>query len=196
MTDRVNGGDEALAALRQLQERVADLENARGASGRRARLLPWVALCAATLGALIGRTLLLAAAENPERVFAPSRPLADPGRPLPFAHDGGLEALIAEGFGLRAADISDRAKVIGLVAALQHTAVPVVESPAGGPVLDGASVERLRASLTSVVDRLTEDALPNRAQPAPAAPGRRAPADSGATDALDELIARANRRSE
>jgi hypothetical protein len=75
--------------------------------------------------------------------------------------------------------------------------VPVVESPAGGPALDGASVERLRASLTSVVDRLTEDALPNRVQSALAPPGRRrAFTDSAAADALDNLIARANRRSE
>jgi hypothetical protein len=169
---------------------------AEAASDAATIVKPALTAPAPDLGVLIGRTLMLAAAEKPERVFAPSRPLADPGRPLPFARDNGLEALIAEGFGIRAADISDRAKAVGAVAALQHTAVPVVESTAGGPVLDGASVERVRASLTSVVDRLTEDARPNRAQPAPAAPGRRARADSGATDALDELIARANRRSE
>ena len=170
---------------------------AEAASDAATIVKPALTAPAPDLGALIGRTLMLAAAEQPDRVFAPSRPLADPGRPLPFAHDGGLEALIAEGFGLRAADVSGRTKVVGPVAALQHTAVPVVESPAGGPALDGASVERLRASLTSVVDRLTEDALPNRVQSALAPPGRRrAFTDAAAADALDNLIARANRRSE
>ena len=169
---------------------------AKAASDAATIVTPVLTAPAPDLGALIGRTLMLAAAEKPDRVFAPSRPLADPGRPLPFAHDGGLEALIAEGFGLRAQDVSDRAKVVGPVAALQHTAVPVVESPAGDPALDGARVERLRARLTSVVDGLTEDALANRVQPPPVAGGRRARTDAGAADALDELIARANRRSE
>ena len=150
---------------------------AKAASDAATIVTPVLTAPAPDLGALIGRTLMLAAAEKPDRVFAPSRPLADPGRPLPFAHDGGLEALIAEGFGLRAQDVSDRAKVVGPVAALQHTAVPVVESPAGDPALDGARVERLRARLTSVVDGLTEDALANRA--AASASGGRPPRAHG-----------------
>jgi hypothetical protein len=181
-------------------ERARQIADA--ASDGSAVVAPALTAPAPALGALIGRTLISAAAAAPEKVFAPSRPLADPGRPLPFARDGGLDALIAQGFGLRAADVTERAKVVGAIAALQQTAVPLVESPAGGPVMSGAGVERLRTSLTSVVDRLTEDAIANR-QPAPATPAtgrrRRRPtvaAVAAAPDALDQLIARASRRPE
>jgi hypothetical protein len=144
------------------------------------------------LGALIGRRLVLAAAEEPAKVFAPSRPLVDPGRPLPFAHEGGLEALLAEGFGFSADEVIRKAQTLGAVGALQTTAVPVDDDPnTSGPLLDGPAVDRLRVGLSAVVDRLTEDALKTR-EPGPRdATARAREAAVAAPDALDELIARA-----
>jgi hypothetical protein len=139
---------------------------------------------AADLGGLIGRSLVLAAAEDPARSLAPGRPLVDPGRPLPFAQEGGLETFLAEGFGFAADDVARRAALIGPVAALQQTAVPVAGVAEQEPLLEGPEVDRLRASLGGAVDRLTEAAL----QPAG---GGQAAARGAPGDALDQLIARA-----
>ena len=156
------------------------------------------------LGALIGRLLVLAAAENPDKVLAPSRPLADPGRPLPFAKDGGLETLLAQGFGFPLQDVAKRATVLGPVAALQQTAVPLAQDASAGPVLEGPAIARLRTRLSSVVNGLTQDALGTTPAPTggsvPAPRSGRARAKGSASaagparDALDDLIARARRR--
>jgi hypothetical protein len=140
------------------------------------------------LGPLIGRRLVLAAAEEPARAFAPSRPLVDPGRPLPFAREGGLEALLAEGFGFSADEVMKKAETLGAVGALQTTSVPVVDRADTAPLLEGPEVDRLRVGLDSVVDRLTEDTLKT---PPAGTRGARARGAEAAPDALDELIARA-----
>jgi hypothetical protein len=141
------------------------------------------------LGPLIGRRLVLAAAEEPARAFAPSRPLVDPGRPLPFAREGGLEALLAEGFGFSADEVMKKAETLGAVGALQTTSVPVVDrADTAEPLLEGPEVDRLRVGLDSVVDRLTEDTLKT---PPAGTRGARARGAEAAPDALDELIARA-----
>ena len=143
------------------------------------------------LGALFGRNVVLAAANQPDTVLAPKRPLVDPGRPLPFAADGGIEALLAQGFGFAAQDVLTRASVLGPIVALQQTAVPIVETPAQGPIVAGPAVSHLQARLSTVVNALAGDAL--REAPPPVRLGARplAGAKAAEPDALDELIARA-----
>lgn len=148
------------------------------------------------LGALIGRKLVLAAAGNPDKVLAPTRPLVDPGRPLPFASQGGIETLLAQGFGFAADEIAKRAAVLGPVVALQQTAVPVTVTPAPAPVLEGRAIDNLRARLSNVVDGLVKDALPAPAIEAEAGPPRaraRKKPHAPPRDALDELIEHASR---
>ena len=143
---------------------------------------------AADLGALIGRHLVLEAAKDPGKVLAPARPLVDPGRPLPFAADGGLDQLLAQGFGFSVQELKKRADTVGIVAALQTTAVPITGLDATGPVLEGPALQRVRDRLTAEVDRLTENAIgkpPGGVHGTAAAPER---------DALDELIERANNK--
>jgi hypothetical protein len=145
------------------------------------------------LGALIGRNLVLVAAESPDQVLAPKRPLVDPGRPLPFANEGGMETLLAEGFGFAAQDVANRASVLGPVVALQQTAVPLAETPVG-PVLEGPAVDQLRMRLANVVEGLTQEAL--REGPTPVIrPGERPRTMTKLVepDALDDLIAGARR---
>ena len=134
------------------------------------------------LGPLLARHFVLAAADDPTKVLAPSRPLVDPGAPLPFARDGGLEKLLAAGFGFSADAIATEGKTIGIVAALQRAAVPIVQQEQT-PLMEGPAVERLRVGLQSEVDRLTAQSIRQRP---PTAASRRA-----SSDALDELIARA-----
>jgi hypothetical protein len=144
---------------------------------------------AADLGAVIGRQLVLGEATDPARILAPSRPLVDPGRPLPFARDGGLEQLLAEGFGFSAQDVARSAGAVGVVAALQQTAVPVTGAEATAPLVKGPGIERLRDRLTAEVDRLTEGALAARTSNTLTTPRAR----SKEPDALDALIERAER---
>jgi hypothetical protein len=153
------------------------------------------------LGALIGRTLVLAAAEDPARTLAPSRPLVDPGRPLPFASDGGLEQLLAEGFGFSVASVSRGSATFGPAGALRRTAVPVAAVDEHAPLLSGKAVNRLRTGLGAAVDRLTADALKANVDVAEAAPKTREatskkPSRRRRRDALDELIANAESRPE
>jgi hypothetical protein len=150
------------------------------------------------LGPLIGRALVLAAAADPAVALAPSRPLVDPGRPLPFAQDGGLEQLLGEGFGFPAEQVARRVDELGAVGAFRVTDVPVDEVEEGEPLLEGPAIERLRGGLDAAVDRLTADSLKvDRDQPlAPArsrdrpVPGRR----RRKADALDALIERVRTR--
>ena len=148
------------------------------------------------LADLLSKHLVLEAAARPDRVFAPSRPLVDPGRPLPFAREGGLDKLISEGFGFSAAQVKELRVGTGTVAALQRTAVPVASVASDGPLLEGVGADRLRASLTAQIDRITSDSI-GRLREVPGGPRGRDDA-AGATkaerepDALDALIARAS----
>jgi hypothetical protein len=153
------------------------------------------ALSGTRLADLLSKHLVLEAAARPDRVFAPSRPLVDPGRPLPFAREGGLDKLISEGFGFSAAQVKELRVGTGTVAALQRTAVPLASVDSDGPLLAGAGADRLRASLTAQIDRITGDSIGRlrdvprgsrgRGKKAAAAKAEREP------DALDALIARA-----
>jgi hypothetical protein len=151
------------------------------------------ALSGRGLAELLSRHLVLEAAAHPERVLAPSRPLVDPGRPLPFAREGGLDKLIADGFGFSAAQVKELRVGTGTVAALQRTAVPVASVDVKAPLLEGVGAERLRASLTTAIDRLTADSIGKLRQvPRGAGGAARAVREP---DALDALIKQASRRA-
>jgi hypothetical protein len=184
----------ALLAWRAEQFGAARAQQIVAAASAGAALTAAPEAQAHALGGLLGRSFVLAAAGNPQTILAPNRPLVDPGRPLPFASQGGIETLLAQGFGFAAQDIAKRAAVLGPVAALQQTAVPVVQT-APAPVLEGSMINQVKAHLTDVVIGLAQDAL-RQVGPSPAAGGglavRAAPlADAPVPDALDDLIARA-----
>ncbi len=111
------------------------------------------------LSDLLSRHLVVSAAARPDKVFAPSRPLVDPGRPLPFAREGGLDKLISEGFGFSAAKVKELRGSKGTVAALAATEVPFARTSGDGPLLNGAAADRLRGALDGVVDKLTADSI-------------------------------------
>jgi len=151
------------------------------------------ALSGRGLAELLSRQLVLEAAAHPDRVLAPSRPLVDPGRPLPFAREGGLDKLIADGFGFSAAQVKELRVGTGTVAALQRTAVPVASIDDKSPLLEGVGAERLRASLTTAIDRLTADSIGKVVQvPRGAGGAARAVREP---DALDALIEHATKRA-
>ena len=112
-----------------------------------------------SLADLLSRHLVLQAAAQPGKVLAATRPLAVPGRELPFAKEGGLDRLIAEGFGLSVAAIKKTRDATGTVAALKQQAVPLAQSALDEPVLEGLPAVRLNAVLDDHVDRLTAGAL-------------------------------------
>ena len=112
-----------------------------------------------SLADILTRHTVLKAAERPGQSLAATRPLAVPGRELPFAREGGLDRLIAEGFGLSVAAVKKARDVTGTVAALKQQSVPLATSPLDAPVLEGLPAARLNAVLDDQVDRLTAGAL-------------------------------------
>jgi hypothetical protein len=153
-----------------------------------------------SLADLLSRHLVLQAAAQPGKVLAATRPLAVPGRELPFAREGGLDRLIAEGFGLSVAAIKKTRDVTGTVAALKQQAVPLAKSAVDAPVLTGLSAVRLNAVLDDEVDRLTAGALGDAGgvfggthgvlQPRGRKRGPTKPREPDALDALLEVAAR------
>jgi hypothetical protein len=131
----------------------------------------------AGIGHLVARALVLAAARDTTRVLGPTRPLADPGRAVEHA-TGGLDEILAAGFGFDAAAVRKRADVVGPLAALAEVPVPVRDAAEAG---DDA-LAHLKAALDEAVAGVASDALK------PAATGGRR---RGAPDALDDLLARA-----
>jgi hypothetical protein len=154
-----------------------------------------------SLSELLSRHVVRSAAKRPAQVLAPTRPVADPGRPLPYAKEGGLDRIIAQGFGFTTAQVQEFRAGAGSALSLQRVAVQQLKKGVQGPLLEGAAVERLRGALQADVGRLATDAFgqridvvggprgkPARAGGAPAIDTPRAP------DALDDLIARASRQ--
>lgn len=133
------------------------------------------------LGRFVAVQMIDVLANNPDRMLGPQRPVADPGRPLRVSGD--LDALVAIGLGFDLATLNKRSSDIGVVAALQATAVPLA-GKLGSTKLDDAGVNALRGALQSELLRTLSVAAP------PAMlKSRGAPAATG--DALDALIARA-----
>jgi hypothetical protein len=124
------------------------------------------------LGALVGRHIVLGAADKADAVFARSRPLVDPGRALDFL-DGDLDQVVAAGLGLDLDRLRQNAKRLGVVGALVTSAVQVGGQP--DPALRGAAFAGLQAGLDGQVGSLLAQS---------GARGERA-----APDALDELLA-------
>ena len=85
--------------------------------------------------------------------------MADPGRPLPYAKEGGLDRLIAEGFGFTTAQVQEFRSGVGSALALHRVEVPLGERPNDQPLVEGVAVERLRGVLAGHVDRLTTDSI-------------------------------------
>ena len=131
------------------------------------------------LGALIGRRFVTTAAEKPEEVLAPSRPLVDAGRPLTYA-EGNLDALVADGLGFSLDAVVEAAKQVGVVAALADAAVAAADER--DPSLQGGAIAPLQAELDHAVGSLAADVL--KVQPVPSTARAAAPE----RDALDQLI--------
>jgi hypothetical protein len=135
------------------------------------------------LGHLVGKQLTLAAAGAPQKVFAPNRPLADPGRPLRYL-TGNLDDIIASGFGIQLDTVRTATSALGVAAALSKISVPQA-----GTRFDSTANANLRAGLSAAVERLASGALKGPSGPAAFAPAT-------AADALDDLLATASRGKE
>jgi hypothetical protein len=123
---------------------------------------------------------VLGGAGKADAVFASSRPLVDPGRPLDFP-DGDLDQVIAAGLGLDFEALQRKAKRLGIVGALVSTAVQVGAQP--DPALGGPAFAGLQADLDRQVGALVAQS---------GGTGIRA----AAADALDDLLAAAAESSE
>jgi hypothetical protein len=140
------------------------------------------------LSAIVSRGVLETVAANASEVVGPSRPLADPGRPVPF--DGDLDAVVATGLGLDLDTVHKMAAGVGVAAALASQTVPVAQVPTG-PLLEGPQIAATSAALRGEVDRLAALAFKSvpQTEPRRARAGARAP-EPPPPDALDELISR------
>lgn len=154
----------------------------------------------ADLGALVGRSIILNAAQD-VTALAPMRSPVDPGRPLAFL-SGDLDQVIATGFGLSLDAIVKQSGRLGVVGAVNVNAAPVV---APAEQIDPSGVANLRAGLTQAVDQLARGTFekgphtggPPRGKRAPGAGARRAGAGTKPVrDALDELLDQAAVRRE
>jgi hypothetical protein len=112
------------------------------------------------LGAMVGRSFVLAAAEHPDAVLAPARPLVDPGRPLTYA-TGDLDKLVADGLGISLPAITEAAKQVGIVAALADAQVAVASPPEG--VLSGPGFAALSGEVDHAVEVVADDVLKTEA---------------------------------
>ncbi len=138
------------------------------------------------MGRFVALQVLPVLAKNTDRMIGPQRPVADPGRPLRVKGD--LDTLVAAGLGVDLAALKKRADSVGLLSALQQTAVPLAMKPGQAPS-EKQVVPALRAALQGELQRTLAVAVP----PAVVVtrPGvRGAPRAQGrpARDALDALI--------
>jgi hypothetical protein len=153
--------------------------------------LPELATERVDMGRFVALRVLELLAKNAEPMLGPRRPIADPGRPL--AVNGNLEELVASGLGFDLAAVQERSAALGMVAALEQTAVPLALKAGQEPNQDSA----LRVALQGELARVLNVAAPAPFRtPSPArAAAKRSRARSVATpkvdDPLDLLIARA-----
>jgi hypothetical protein len=139
-------------------------------------------------------------ANNRERMLGPQRPVADPGREIKV--DGDIDRLIATGLGLDHERLVKRGSQIGMLAALQATAVPVAGRLGEGRLGD-RELAALNDALTTELNRTLAVARPTAVVVKPGGPQRRGAAASAAStatapspspapaDALDALMANA-----
>jgi hypothetical protein len=138
------------------------------------------------LGRYVALQVLPVLAKNTDRMIGPQRPVADPGRPLRV--DGDLDSLVAAGLGFDLAVLKKRADAVGLLPALQGTAVPLAMKPGQSPN-EKLVVPALRAALQGELQRTLGVAAPPRI--VIGRPGVRGAQARPQADALDELIANA-----
>jgi hypothetical protein len=130
------------------------------------------------LGRLVGMQMMNLAGQTPETVVGPSRPIADPGRPIGL--EGPLDQVVAAGLGLDLGQLQEQARIRGMVAALAGTDVVV----AGGQRIDQAALAGMRTTLDDEVNRVATAAQPRRMDPGTGEAG----AAADIPDTLDELL--------
>lgn len=143
------------------------------------------------LGRFVAVQMLDALASNRERMLGPQRPIADPGRELKV--EGDIDRMIASGLGLDHDGIVKLSQQIGMLAALERTAAPVV-GKVGGDKFGNLQLATLHDTLTAELNRTLAVAMPARPQRPGAQRGAQrgaaAAANTPARDALDDLLAR------
>jgi hypothetical protein len=132
----------------------------------------------AALGSLFAKQLLITAGAATGKVFGPSRPVADPGRPLSFI-EGDVDRAAALGLGLDLGALTEAARQVGIVGALGATAVPVASLDRQEPVVEGPDVDHLRGALEASAALLAADVTKR---------GARSVAAGGRPDRLDVLL--------
>ena len=154
------------------------------------------------LGRFVALEMVGTMAKNPVTMLGPRRPIADPGRPLEVK--GELDAVIATGLGIDLAALNKRAASVGVLAALEQTAVPLALKPGEAPKPE-AALPALKSALQGELARTLRVAVPLAVVGAGGVGGIRrssaqtqartqAQARAGAApDALDHLIAAASR---
>ena len=138
------------------------------------------------LGQLTGKQIVLGAAQAPDKVLAPNRPLSDPGRPLTYL-TGDVDQIIASGFGISLDAVRKVASTAGVVAALNGVAVPQTAAT----TFDAAAGTQLKSNLSNVVDQLTAGSI-SSATAGTLVPGSFDIAEPE-RDALDDLIDKASK---
>jgi len=120
------------------------------------------------LSHIVTRGVVETVAANAGTVVGPSRPLADPGRPLDL--DGDLDTLVAAGLGLDLAAVRQAAASVGATAALAAQTVPLAAA-ATGPLLEGPQLAAASSALRAEVARIASLAVvpPAKLPPTPAA---------------------------
>lgn len=140
----------------------------------------------ADLGRLLGRTVILASAEDPARVLAPSRPLTDPARPIEYLVDRDIDQVLSVGFSIPLQTVRTLRRTLD-AGVLADVAVPVsedgVERQFDRDALQGALDERV-ATLAADVLR-GQDVVTHR---------RTTRTARAKPDALDALLERAAAR--
>ena len=106
------------------------------------------------LGQLVGKQVVLMAAQSPEKMLAVNRPLVDPGRPLEYLTSG-MEQIIADGFGFSLPAVQRGAGSVGITAALSQASVPKSDSVG----FDTNAAAQLRDALSSAVEMVTAGAV-------------------------------------
>ncbi|HET6159917.1 MAG TPA: hypothetical protein VFE34_16345 [Dongiaceae bacterium] len=154
-----------------------------------------------TLGEQINRRFVELAAETPGKMLGNSRPLVDPGRPIESL-SGDVSEIIATGFGLGVESVRVAMRT-GDFSVLETVAVPSQMNPEMQPQTLG----HLSQALDSVLEQLTNDALPaglqtgtttRGARPgrgrAPAAAPERSEAEERGSRTLETLLRETARR--
>jgi hypothetical protein len=141
--------------------------------------VPWVVEVGGIrdLGHLVSTYFVDQISLQPVAFAGPTRPVADPGRPiegLSGLSPRRLDELVATGLGIDLAALEKASATIGTVAALAQTQVPVMQRDG----IDKATFTALQDGLTTEVRRLAEMATPKLGLH-----------EATQRDALDELLA-------